>query len=447
MRFYTQQHKYYCGIDLHARVMYVCILDSAGNVVFHKNMAAGPEPLLRAIAPYRDDIVIGVECIFTWYWLADLCARENITFALGHALYMKAIHGGKAKSDKIDSFKIATILRGGNFPVAYVYPREMRATRDLLRRRCHFARKRAALLAHIHMTASQYNLPPIEGRLSYKANRASVIEHFPDPQVQKSIAADLSVIDHYDELLNDLELHLVRSAKIHDADTFHRLQSVPGIGKILGLVILYEIHDIDRFPTVQDFLSYARLVKCAHESAGKRKGYGGAKMGSVYLKWAFSEAATLFLRNNGLGQAFLARLEQKYGHSKARTVLAHKLGRAVYFMLSRHAAFNLRKFVGQATAQPPMVLQAQSNDTAPIDAPYPAVPLKGTARPTRPPRSARALAAPSAVAKPHRAKTARTKAPRINALVVAKDRATPKTRARDTKRIIPGSKEVAMQSV
>jgi transposase len=124
----------------------------------------------------------------------------------------------------------------------------------------------------------------------------------------------------------------VRTAKTHAADTFYRLRSVPGIGKILALVMLYEIHDITRFPTVQDFLSYARLVKCAKESAGKHYGYSGAKIGSVYLKWAFSEAATLFLRNNGLGQAYFARLQQKYGNAKGRSVLAHKLGRAVYSM-------------------------------------------------------------------------------------------------------------------
>jgi transposase len=92
--------------------MYVCILECAGNVVFHQNMAANPEALLRAIAPFREDIAIAVECMFTWYWLADLCARENITFVLGHALYMKAIHGGKAKSDRIDAYKIAVLLRG-----------------------------------------------------------------------------------------------------------------------------------------------------------------------------------------------------------------------------------------------------------------------------------------------------------------------------------------------
>jgi hypothetical protein len=94
MRFYTRQHQHYCGIDLHARTMYVCILDAAGTVLVHKDMAAAPEAFLKVIAPYRDDLVVAVECIFTWYWLADLCVRENIAFVLGHALYMKAIHGG-----------------------------------------------------------------------------------------------------------------------------------------------------------------------------------------------------------------------------------------------------------------------------------------------------------------------------------------------------------------
>src|SRR5881397_1782612 len=148
MKFYTQQHPHYCGIDLHARTMYLCILNQAGAIVLHRNMKSEPESFLNAIAPYREQIVVAVECIFTWYWLADLCAREGITFVLGHALYMKAIHGGKAKNDKIDAHKIAVLLHGGMLPQAYVYPAEMRATRDWLRRRCHLVRKRAELLAH-----------------------------------------------------------------------------------------------------------------------------------------------------------------------------------------------------------------------------------------------------------------------------------------------------------
>ena len=117
---------------------------------------------------------------------------------------------------------------------------------------------------------------------------------------------DLALLGYYDPLLSDLELHLVKAAKQHDPNTLYRLQTVPGIGKILSLVLLYEIHDIQRFPSVQDFVSYCRLVKCAKESAGKRYGTAGAKIGNAFLKWAFSEAAVLFLRANPTRQQFPA---------------------------------------------------------------------------------------------------------------------------------------------
>src|SRR3989442_8871290 len=215
MRFYTKQHPFSCGIDLQARTMYLCILDQAGETLLHRNMTATPEALLKAIAPYRDQIVIAVECIFTWYWLADLCAEQDIPFVLGHALYMKAIHGGKAKNDKIDAHKIAVLLRGGMLPQAYVYPAEMRATRDLLRRRMHLARKRGELLAHVQNTNSQYNLPAIGKKIAYKANRDGVAERFADPAVQKSIAIELALITYYDELLRDVQLTIVKTAKHH----------------------------------------------------------------------------------------------------------------------------------------------------------------------------------------------------------------------------------------
>jgi transposase len=345
MKFYTKQHHYYCGIDLHARTLYLCILDQAGEVVLHRNLKTDPSLFLKVIAPYREDMVVAVECIFTWYWLADLCIQEGIPFVLGQALYRKAIHGGKAKNDKIDAHKIAILLRGGMIPQAYVYPAEMRSTRDLLRRRMHLMRKRAELLAHIQNTNHQYNLPEIGKKISYKANREGVTEHFVDTAVQKSIEVDLALIDHYDKLLSDLELYIVNSAKQHDVNAFYRLRSVPGIGKILALVILYEIQDIHRFPRVQDFVSYCRLVKCAKESAGKKYGTSGKKIGNAYLKWAFSEAAVLFLRNNPEGQQYLARLEKKHGKGKALTILAHRLARAVYHLLTRGEAFDRQKFL------------------------------------------------------------------------------------------------------
>src|ERR687888_662170 len=201
MRFYTNQHQFYCGIDLHARTMYVCILSHDGEILLHRNMKAAPEPFLKAITPYREGLVVAVECMCTWYWLADLYAQEGLAFVLGHALYMKAIHGGKAKNDKIDAHKIAVLLRGGMLPQAYVSPAAMRATRDLLRRRMHLMRQRAALLAHIQNTNSQYNLPEIGKKLASKGNRDGVAERFLDPAVQKSVEVDLALIDHYDRLL------------------------------------------------------------------------------------------------------------------------------------------------------------------------------------------------------------------------------------------------------
>jgi transposase len=135
--------------------MSVCIVSQDGEVVLHRNMNAAPEPLLTAMAPYRDGLVVAVECLCTWSGLAALCAHEGIPFVLGHALYMKASHGGKAKNDKIDSQKIAVLLRGGMLPQAYVYPADMRATRALLRRRMSLTRKRAELLGHVQQTNSQ----------------------------------------------------------------------------------------------------------------------------------------------------------------------------------------------------------------------------------------------------------------------------------------------------
>jgi len=346
MRFYTKQHKFYCGIDLHARKMYLCILDETGEVRLHRNIITDREVFLKTIHPFREGIVVAVECMFTWYWISDLCAQEGIPFVLGHALYMKAIHGGKAKNDKIDSRKIAVLLRGGMIPQSYVYPAKMRATRDLLRRRNHLMRKRAELYAHIQNTRSQYNLSDPLGRIAKPQNREGVAERFEDHSVQKMIATDFAVIAAYDPIIAKMERDIIQSAKHHDPVSHALLNTIPGVGRILSLVILYEIENIKRFPTVQDFASYSRLVKCAKESNGKKYGSSGKKIGNAHLKWAFSEAAVLFLKGNEPAKKYLDRLTNKHGKGKGLSILAHKLGRAVYFMLKNKEAFNQKKFLG-----------------------------------------------------------------------------------------------------
>jgi transposase len=189
MRFYTQQHQYYCGIDLHTKSMYVCIVNQEGKTLYHYDLPTQPDALFPVIKPYLPNLVIAVECIFTWYWIADFCAQHHIPFVLGHALYMKAIHGAKTKNDRIDSQKIALLLRAGMIPMAYVYPAEMRSTRDLLRRRMYFVHKRSELLSHIQNTKSQYNLPDFEKRPDRKSNRIGINQQFND-SVSKKYGAD-----------------------------------------------------------------------------------------------------------------------------------------------------------------------------------------------------------------------------------------------------------------
>jgi transposase len=350
MRFYNQPHQYYCGVDLHARSMYLCIRDQAGTIVFHHNLAAEANTFLKAIEPYKAGLVVGCECMFAWYWLADLCAQHQIDFVLGHALYLKAIHGGKTKNDKLDADKLSALLRGGNFPIAYVYPKGLRETRDLLRRRNGFVRQRALLVAHIQNTNSQYNLPVFGKKLVFAANRKelNVAERFTDPSVRLSIETDLALIDQYDERIAELELYLERHAKVDDGNAYARLKSIPGVGKILALVLLYEIHDIGRFPSAGAFLSYCRLVRCKHESAGKSKGAGkGAKkIGNGHLRWAFGEAVCLWLRQSDRAKAWMKRREKKSGKAKAMGILAAKLARATYHLLRKKEVFDEAKALG-----------------------------------------------------------------------------------------------------
>lgn len=350
MRFYKNQHKYYCGIDLHAKTMYVCVIDSEGKVLKHRNIPCRPEELLAAIAPWREDIVIGVECMFCWYWVADLCAKEGISFVLGHALYMKAIHGSKSKNDRIDSEKIAMLLKAGMFPEAYVYPHAMRATRDLMRRRLFFVNRRAELLSHIKMTYQQYNVLEAIGDLTRLNVQEALQIPFHDPSAVKMVKHDLEMVNHYTKLIRSMESHIytARFSKREIGHELSLLESVPGIGRVLSMTILYEIEDIERFPTVQNFISYCRLIKPKKTSGGKITGTSGKKIGNHHLRWAFSEAVLIHLRDDAQGKALMQKLIKKHPKGKAMSIMAAKIARAVYFIMKRQKPFNEEKFYAMA---------------------------------------------------------------------------------------------------
>mgnify|MGYP001156896811 CR=1 FL=1 len=237
------------------------------------------------------------------------------------------------------------LIRGGNFPQAYVYPKHLRATRDLLRRRTSIVRHGADLKAHVVNTTSQYNLPPNKVNLKNLCAREQLKHTFDEPSAQKSIDLDMAILDCYQQELSKIEWYIEQQTKQFKSAEVCLLRSIPGVGKILSLTILLEIGDIERFPNVQKFASYCRLVKCKAESAGKSYGTQGNKIGNAHLKWAFSEAAVLYLRGNPSAQKYLQRLQKRMSKAKALSALAHKIGRAVFFMLKNKTVFDEQRFL------------------------------------------------------------------------------------------------------
>jgi transposase len=347
MRFFTPPAgtAFYAGVDLHARTMYLVVLDRDGDVRLRRNLPARPDAFLRAVAPFRDGLVVASECVHCWYWLADLCAAEGIAFALGDAWGMKAVHGSKTKSDAHDADTIARLLRGGNLPLAYAYPRERRSLRDLLRARLRFVRLRARTYGHVHTALRQLNLPPVSSDVKYKSKRGGIAAAIPDEHVRRSVRADRELLDPLDALIRHLERDLEVAARPHFARELAVLQSIPGVGLVLSLTVLLEIDTVERFASRQQFCSYARLIAPPQESAGKKVGVGPRRRGNAWLKWAFSEAAVLCAQKEERLGAYLKRLTARHGTGKALGILAHKLGRAMYHMLHTKRVFDIDKFL------------------------------------------------------------------------------------------------------
>jgi transposase len=347
MEYWQPETDFYCGVDLHWTNMYVCIVDRSGKKLVHRRLRNDPALFLRVLKPYLPSVTVATESTGSWYWLGDLCHDEGVAFALGHALYMKAIHGAKSKNDRIDSEKIARLAQSGLLPKAYAYPKGLRAVRDLLRRRMIFVRRRAALMAHIKSLNAQANLPSLKDEAKVKSRRHVIPDRFGDDDVRLSVETDLEVIAHYDKTITDLEKYVGARTRQTKRREVAILTSSPGIGRTLSLTIVLEIGDIDRFPTRQKFASYSRLVTCEHKSNGKRYGVGGRKIGNAYLRWAFAEVAVLSGMHNERIRGLRHKLESKYGLSKGKAVLAHKFGRAFYYMLRNGTVFNEEKFLSR----------------------------------------------------------------------------------------------------
>jgi transposase len=349
MKYYTSTTEFNCGIDLHARQMYVCLMDRQGKKRVHTNIRNNDFAyFLKLIQPYRHSLTVCAECMFGWYWLSDACQQAGLTFVLAHALYLKAIHGGKNKNDRIDSEKLAHLLRSNLIPPAYVYPAALRPLRALWRQRLCYVWRRAELLARIQSHQLAYNRPTLrQTRPDRDPWEKSLLAQEPDPLRQLALQNDLAMIRHYDAQIRALEERVQKLTKATAGPEYALLQTTPGIGENLGATLLYEIGDIQRFPTVKDFLSYCRLVKGTVASAGRIKGLRGARLGNPYLRWAFGEAAVIAKRDHATIGPLAQRLEAKMNGNKfkANTVVAIKLARAVYFMLKNQTVFDPQRLI------------------------------------------------------------------------------------------------------
>src|SRR5262245_27333389 len=299
--------RFYAGVDLHARSLFLCVLDHDGHERCARNLTAAPAPFLRAVDPFRDGRVVGCECMHCWYWLADTCRQHAIPFALAHAWAMKAVHGAKTKCDRHDAQAIARLLKGGNFPLAYAYPQERRGRRARLR----VVRQRAELYGHVHTARRQANRPPVANDVKSKSKRCAITADIADPFVRRRVETDLALLEPLITAIRQLEAEREDAAQEHDPTALAVLQSTPGVGAVLSLTILLAIDTIDRFDTRQQFCSYARLCGAVQEPAGQRVGSGNRKAGNAWLKWACSEAAVLSAQKDERIGGLLQRLAAK----------------------------------------------------------------------------------------------------------------------------------------
>ena len=287
--------------------MSLCRLHRHGDSLVHRHMPAGPAPLLPAIAPSREDLVVWVACLCPWSWRADLCARAGMPGVLGPALSLPALQGGKATHDTIAAQNIAVLRRGGMLPQASVSPAAMRATRALLRRRVPLTRTRAALLAHIQPPTRQDTLPESGQQLASKAHRDGVAERCPAPAVPKRVAVARALMACYAQCRREVAWTSVPTAPPHHAPPVSRRPSVPGIGPMVRVGLLDERPALTRCPRVQDVVSSCRVVTGPKDSAGQRAGTAGTKLGQASLTWACSAAAGRCRRTHPAGQKSLAR--------------------------------------------------------------------------------------------------------------------------------------------
>lgn len=332
----------YAGIDLHSNNSMVVVQDDEDNVVGRRRLPNDLGTVSAWLEPYRKDLAgVVVESTYNWYWLVDGLMDEGYQVHLANTVAIQQYDGLKYRDDASDARWLAKLLRLGELPEGYIYPRTERAVRDLLRKRSQLVRQGTMNLLSIQNLFARSLGERISANRGKQLTPEAVDACFEDSNVALAVKSALNVLDCIQEQIVTLEKAVHDQVRLRKG--YRRLLTVPGIGKILALTIMLETGDIGRFPGVGNYVSYSRLVGSSHLTNGKRKGSGNTKNGNAFLCWAFIEAANFAIRHNEMIRRYYQRKQARTKRIVALKAVAHKLARACYHMIREDVGFDLKR--------------------------------------------------------------------------------------------------------
>jgi transposase len=321
----------YAGLDLHSTNTYVAMIDGENKVLYKRRHRNDLPSILGALDPFKKDMKgVVVESTYNWYWLVDGLMGHGYPVRLANPSAIRQYEGLKTVDDKRSSLWLANLLRLGILPTGYIYPKEERPVRDLLRKRLQLVHHRTSHVLSVKNIFARNLALAVKGREVAKLNHEEVKRLFPE-DVGHAVMTSVGLIGHLEEEIGGIEKTIRNRLKLKKE--FHGLTAMPGIGDILAMTIMLEVGNIGRFPRVQDYASYCRCVKSTKSSNGKITGHGNKKNGNKYLSWAYIEAAQFAKRYHETARSYYEKKMAKTNKIVAIKALSHKLARASYFVM------------------------------------------------------------------------------------------------------------------
>lgn len=330
--------KVYVGIDLHSNNCFVVVISETGRVLCEKKLRNDLSSILSELETYRKRCGgVVVESTFNWYWLVDGLMDAGYRVHLANTAKMEQYNGLKHSDDRSDARWLAEMLRLKVLPEGHIYPKEERTVRDLLRKRTQLVRQRTAHILSIQGLVRRHTAISLEKDTIMTLTGWDLGKLLPDGLAVRAAQSNLRVLRCLEKEIRDLEEILL--GEVRTRPEWENLLGVYGVGKILGLTILLEAGDMERFASAGHFASYCRCVGSEKLSNGKKKGKGNAKNGNRWLAWAFIEAASHAVVHYERAKRFYQRKKAKTKTVVAMKAVAHKLARACYYVLKEGVPF------------------------------------------------------------------------------------------------------------